>query len=723
ENRRRLTIHHRRKDGSTYPVELHLQYSTLGEQPLFVAFAQDITSRWQMEQQLIRRNRELDLLNRIMLASFSNPSPNTILQIACRELTRTFDLPYVNAAIIDETGQRAEFLEEYGSQTDVVLQGRSLALEEDDNIRYLLSQSAPLRLDNAARHPRLARYHHLLAENRITTLYVFPLIAEGQNFGSLNLCLTKDSRFEDADVDLVWRMAGQVAAVIARTRLVEQHRRLGVAIEQAAESVVMTDLAGSIIYVNPAFERITGYSREEAIGQNPRILKSGKHDAAFYRHLWNTITAGKVWHGRFVNKKKTGELYTEEATITPVRSEAGEIVGYVAVKRDITHELQLEEQFHQAQKMEALGRLTGGVAHDFNNLLTAINGFAELMKLRVKPDDPLYPMLNNILKSGEKATRLVQHLLTFSRKQVTNPRVVDLNAVVQDMEKLLRRIIGEDIHLTVRLSPDVYPVYIDPTQMEQVLMNLVVNARDAMPKGGKLTIETATADLDEAYTADHLEARPGKHTVLAVSDSGSGIPDDVLPHIFEPFFTTKSGGTGLGLATVYGIVRQNGGHITVYSETGIGTTFKIYLPYAAIPQPEVSTPTARETMIPTGKETILLVEDNNDVRILAEQALQSLGYTLLVAQNGEEAVQLAAAYPGHIDLLLTDVVMPGLSGPELAEQLQASRPGLKVIFMSGYTEATVARHGILDDRVPYVQKPFSPTVIAYKIREVLDAPA
>jgi PAS domain S-box-containing protein len=400
---------------------------------------------------------------------------------------------------------------------------------------------------------------------------------------------------------------------------------------------------------------------------------------------------------------------------------AAQVAGSLARARLEEERRRLEEQYHQAQKMESLGRLTGGVAHDFNNLLTAINGFAELMQMRMTPDDPRHPMVKSILNSGQRAADLVRQLLAFSRKQIIEPKVLDFNMVVADMDKMLRRVIGEDIHLRAVLAPDLWSVKIDPTQLEQIIVNLAVNARDAMPDGGSLTIETANVVLDEAYTATHLEAGLGQHVMLAVSDTGVGISEKDLPQIFEPFFTTKElgRGTGLGLATVYGIIKQNGGDIQVYSEKDVGTTFKIYLPSVVETGSTITRPEL-EVVIPTGAETILLAEDDVNVRKLVQRVLQSLGYTLLEAENGQEALQIAANYDGLIHLLLTDVVMPDINGRMLAEGLMMTRPELKVLFMSGYTDNAIAHHGVLDPGTAFVQKPFSPTVIAHKVREVLD---
>jgi PAS domain S-box-containing protein len=506
----------------------------------------------------------------------------------------------------------------------------------------------------------------------------------------------------------------------ALKQLVQTHQRLVTAIEQVTENIMITDIQGKIVYVNPGFERLTGYSRAEVIGQTPRLLKSGKQDPNFYRELWATITAGQVWQGRLTNQKKDGTAYVEEMTITPVRDQAGVITNYVAVKRDVTRELQLEEQYRQAQKLEAIGRLTGGVAHDFNNLLTAIIGFAELAYLQYPAGDPQQELLDKVLHSSQRAADLVRQLLVFSRKQAVEARILNLNESITELNKMLGRIIGEDIVLRTILAPDLWLVRMDPSQMVQIIVNLVVNARDAMPEGGKLVVETANIVWDEAFLATHLKVQPGEYVLLNVSDTGLGMSQEVQTRIFEPFFTTKGvdKGTGLGLATIYSIVEQSRGTIQVYSEEGQGTTFKIYLPRANV---MVSRPvlTQEKEEMPTGSETILLVEDNESVRTLFSSTLQAQGYNVISAADGHFALKWTEDQSQSIHLLVTDIVMPHLNGKLLAEQLAQRYPDLKIIFMSGYTDNIL---GDLSPHISFLQKPFSPITLVHKVRQVLDAP-
>lgn len=699
---------------------------------LYEAVQRELAERKRVEAEIRRRNRELALLNQVTAASVITAEPEVVLQTACRELALIFGMPQAHAFLFNEEKTEAIVVAEYGAEgaaptlTEPQPTGPSQTLPVAANpiFQYLLNHKAPLLTEESLPNPGLTRMRKSIQPRRIGSMLALPLLIEGEVVGGLGLETTEPRHFSVEEVNLAWSVADQVSNALARARLSQTRERLIAAIEQAAESVIITDIEGTILYVNPAFEHVSGYSRSEIIGQNPRILKSSQQDEATFRDMWATITAGQVWHGRFVNKRKDGALYTEDVTVAPVRNSSGKIVNYVGVQHDVTRELQLEEQYHQAQKMEAIGRLSGGIAHDFNNLLVVITGYSELLLQRhADPNSTIYKYVQEIKKAGEQAALLTQQLLVFSRRQMLKPKVVNLNLVVTEVEQMLRRLIGEDIELVTVLAERLGQVKADPGQIGQVIMNLAVNARDAMPQGGKLTIETANIDVDQSDVYRHFDLKPGAYVMLTISDTGIGMDEQTQAHIFEPFFTTKKHGqgTGLGLATVYGIVKQSGGHIWVYSEPGQGAVFKVYLPRldedGHSPKPNVS-----QAKPPGGVETVLLVEDEDTVRSLACQVLAENGYTVLAARHGPEALSLCEHYHQPLHLLVTDVVMPQMSGHELAQQLLQLRPELKVLYISGYTDEALVHHGILEAGIFFLQKPFTPNALAGKVREVLDAP-
>jgi PAS domain S-box-containing protein len=608
------------------------------------------------------------------------------------------------------------------------------------------------------------------------------------------------------------------------------------------------DASGAIQYANPAATRLTGYEREELLGRNPRLLKSGLHDEDFYRRMWSTLLAGEVWNGDIVNRRKDGTLSVERTTIAPVRDAQGRIGHFIALKQDVTERRREEEalrrlqfaiehaadgflwadesgriqyanaavcrrlgytreemlaltisdfdpgfpreswpqhwasvkaagarvieathrakdgtlfpvevsvnhvefegsEYHcvfvrdisdrkraeaavreaedrlrQSQRLEAIGRLAGGVAHDFNNLLGVIMGYGQSVAKKLPGGDPLAPKVDQILKAADRAATLTRQLLAFSRQQVLQPRVLDLNAVLGEMQGMLGQLIGEDVRLVTAFDPMLGQVKADAGQLEQIVMNLAVNARDAMPEGGTLTIETANRDVDAAYVAQHPPIKAGRYVMMAVSDTGHGMDAEVQAHMFEPFYTTKEKGkgTGLGLATVYGIVKQSEGYIWAYSEKDLGTTFKIYLPRVDDLPAE-----ARETAaaVTGGSETLLLVEDEEALRDLLRETLESYGYEVIVAADGAEAIRAAAGHARPIHVLITDVVMPGASGRRVADEIAAARPDMKVLFMSGYTDEAIHHHGVFGPGAAFIGKPFSAQALARKLREILEGGA
>ena len=495
------------------------------------------------------------------------------------------------------------------------------------------------------------------------------------------------------------------------------------ALQATANGIVITDPDGNIQWVNPAFSALTGFTPAEAIGRNPReLVRSGTHPREFYEDMWKTLLGGMVWEGELTNRRKDGSVYTEHQTITPVRNADGVLTHYIGIKRDITEQKRLREQLNQSQKMDVLGKLAGGVAHDFNNLLTVINGTAELALDDLPEDHPLRPDFLNIQESGQRAARLTRQLLAFSRKQVLSPDLLNLSANVEGTAKMLQRLIGEDIALVVETEPSLAPVFADPGQFEQVLMNLAVNARDAMPKGGTLTISTRNVDVDRALVAEHPELSAGPHVLVTVTDTGTGMTPEVKARIFEPFFTTKGigKGTGLGLATVYGIVEQSGGHILVDTEIDKGTTFRIYLPVAP-PNVKALGLGMDKAIAARGSETLLLADDDEGLRWITSRFLRAAGYRVLEAKDGAEALAISAAHVGPLHALLADVVMPGMSGPELASALVARRPGLKVLFTSGYTEDAMLRKEFSSDAEHFLAKPYTGAQLTSRMRRLLDS--
>jgi PAS domain S-box-containing protein len=479
-------------------------------------------------------------------------------------------------------------------------------------------------------------------------------------------------------------------------------------------------LDGNFLMGNPAIAAMFGCASIEEFMNTP--APEFCIDPAEHQDLVDTLlTQGKVVGREIQLKRKDGSLFWGSITANMVKNEQGEALFIDGLFEDITVRKLLEDQLAQAQRMEAIGHLAGGVAHDFNNLLTAVIGHSEILLLELPADDPLSEHVREIMKAAERGNSLTRQLLAFGRRQILQPWVVNLNSTVADMNKMLQRLIGEDIELVTRLDADLGLVKADLGQIEQIIMNLALNARDAMPRGGKLTLETGNVYLDEDYVQTHLEAKPGHYVMLAVSDSGVGMNAATQAHIFEPFFTTKERGrgTGLGLSTVYGIVKQSGGHIWLYSEVGKGTTFKIYLPR----EEEVCEPSkARAAPVISslqGEETILVVEDDDSLRAVISKVLQRYGYNLLAAGNGNEALAVCGSAERPIHLLLTDVVMPRMSGRELAERLAPLHPETRVLYMSGYTDNAIVHHGVLEADLHFIQKPFKIIALLQKVREVL----
>jgi len=563
-------------------------------------------------------------------------------------------------------------------------------------------------------------------QNKVTTHFLAPLREASENLEfsfdgarSDQAVINLEVNGTKARLNGKHAIIGTLLDLTERKRAEAELKKLSRAVEQSPVSVVITDPNGRIEYVNPKFIEVSGYTEEELLGQNPSILKSGSMDSEFYLDLWQTISSGREWHGELHNKKKSGELFWESGSISALKNAEGRITHFVGVKEDVTERKRAIDQLRQVQKMEAVGLLAGGVAHDFNNLLTVINGYSTLLIKSLEEGSSRRKEAEQILRAGERAADLTRQLLSFSRRQILEPKVLDINKQVKAVEKMLVRLIGENISLQTRLAGDAGLIKIDPGQLEQIVMNLVVNARDASETGEAITIETGNCEIDEGFTLLHPGSIAGSYVMLSVSDQGRGMTEEVQRRLFEPFFTTKEmgRGTGLGLATVYGIVKQSGGYIEVISQPDQGARFNIYLP-RVFQQAEVlqrqSVDEQRD-----GSQTILVVEDEPGVLNLVVHTLRKSGFQVLETTDPEHGVVLFDEHNKKIDLLLTDVVMPFMSGPALAQLLSEKDPELKVLFMSGHTDNRLSLENVLENGVQFLPKPFTTDALIKKVNETL----
>jgi two-component system cell cycle sensor histidine kinase/response regulator CckA len=587
----------------------------------------------------------------------------------------------------------------YGYRPDEII-GRSVGLlappDRQDEIAGFLAAVARGESITGFETERLARDGRLVQ----VSLRILPLRDDAGRVVGASTIARDVTAARDAEVERAWR-----ADIL----------------DSLDEGVLVTDLNRVFIYANQALARIYGIPIEQLMGTTIPEIKDVSIDEDEASGIASRVDAGEVWRGDIEITNVAGEKLTLELTANTVDlGRRGR--GRIAIVRDVTERRSLEAQIRQAQKMEAVGQLAGGVAHDFNNLLTAIRGFAEFARGRLMDDPVGLADMDEVLANSDRAALLVRQLLAFSRRQDLQPRVIEPFTIIEGIAPMMRRLIGEHIELATHVKRGVGLIRVDPNQLEQVVINLAINARDAMPRGGKLTIELDNVVLDEAYAQGHAEVVPGRYVLLAISDTGTGMDAETRRRIFEPFFTTKPAGegTGMGLATAYGIVKQSGGSIFVYSEPGAGTTFRIYFPLVAAA--DATAPADLKPVGPdaVGTETILLVEDEPAVRNFGQRALAERGYLVLVAGSGAEAIATADAYHDRIDLLITDVVMPRMQGRELAARLTASRPGLRVLFVSGFTENSVTDHGVPAVGIQFLAKPFSSTRLNAAVRAVLD---
>jgi PAS domain S-box-containing protein len=552
--------------------------------------------------------------------------------------------------------------------------------------------------------------------------FSFPMLREyAGDFDSLHLSVAIRGLVGLVLLFDIYTIYQQVQIYRIRHQLVEREELFRLISENAADMIAVVDPSGRRLYNSPAYARILGYTDEE-LASTSFFEQVHPDDRQVAEQAAKEATGGSGGQTvQYRMRHKDGGWHVIESGASAILNAQKEVEKLVIVNRDVSERRQLEEKFRQAQKMEAVGRLSGGVAHDFNNLLGVIIGYAEFLQESLDPENTLRSSVDEILKAGKRAASLTRQLLAFSRQQVLDPKVLDLNGVVSDMDKMLRRLIGEDVELSTVLGPNLGRLKADQGQLEQVVMNLVVNARDAMPQGGKLVIDTQNMVMDEAFIRRYpYPVQPGPYVCLTVTDSGIGMDAETKARAFEPFFTTKEKGkgTGLGLSTVYGVVKQSGGYIDIYSAPGAGTTFKIYLPRVdeAI---KIDAPAGTATSF-TGNETILLAEDETSLRTLTRNTLELCGYKVLEAKDGIEALQVSDGYEGSIDLLLTDMVMPGMGGRTLATELTKRRPEIRLAYMSGYTGQAVGSQGPVDPGSVFLLKPFTRELLTRKIREALD---
>ena len=675
----------------------------------------------------LQRRREQAIqaaLYRIAQAASAPGALADFLRVVHQELGTLMDMANFYVALYDPQGELYTF--PYSVDPDDLAGNIAPQQLKRSLTDYVRRTGQPLLVDEEL-HRELMRRGEVELVGTPSPLWLgVPLKTAQGVIGVLSVQSYDDPHaFTPSDLRLLELAAPQIAAAIEHKRTVDALREseelYRTLVATSPDAIMMMDLEGRIINASQRTAAMHGYkTATELLGKSAWELIVPEERAQAIENHRKILEGEGAQVSEYTLLRKDGGRFIGEINAAPVRDAQGRLQALISITRDVTERKRLEEQLRQAQKMEAIGRLAGGIAHDFNNLLTVINGYSQMLLSSLEADSPLRPDLEAILHAGERAASLTRQLLAFSRRQVLEVRVLDLNEIIRNMVKMLQRIIGEDIALKLRLAEDLGKVKADPGQIEQAILNLAVNARDAMPNGGELILETANVEFAEAISR-HPELSPGRYVLLAVSDTGLGMSAEVKEHLFEPFFTTKGvgQGTGLGLATVYGIVKQSGGDISVYSEPGQGTTFKIYLP--RIKEDSELRPASPATVqIPGGWETILVVEDNDELRQLAASVLRNLGYTVLEAPNGPEAIQLFQAQPEAIHLVLTDVVMPEMSGREMVERLRQTHPGLRALYMSGYTDAAITRQGVLEPGAPFIQKPFGVEALAKKVREVLD---
>jgi two-component system cell cycle sensor histidine kinase/response regulator CckA len=732
---------HRTSWGSLRPVELRFVYAA-EPSPRYFVLVFDTLERSEPNELVVRRERLRDALAEILRVLNRIEDRDELYREACRIAVDRGGFRMAWIGIVDQATGEVESVASAGDSEGYVdrlhLNVRHDPRGPGMTVTAIVTKQ-PVAIADPRVDPMFTTLKREVQERGFQSAVSLPLIVEGRSIGALTVYGGVVNTFGAIEVELLQHLADDISfklEVIAREerrRAAEAERdRLAAVVEQAGELVIITDRDRRIVYTNPAFTQIMGFASEEVQGRRTEFLAGSSQSSEVGRQIAGAIREGGSWDGVTRSRRKDGRDTDLQMSISPRLDDSGTIVGSIIIGRDVSREKSLEAQLMQAQKMEAVGRLAGGIAHDFNNLLTAISGYAEILKMELGPDDSRTEDVAEIQRAAVRATQLTRQLLAFGRRQVLMPRPLDPREVVIDIVPMLRRLIGEDLELVVEIVSGLGPIMADPNQLDQVLVNLALNGRDAMPSGGRLTIEGHEVDVDEAFASTHLWAHVGSYVVLSVRDTGEGMTEEVRRQVFEPFFTTKGPGkgTGLGLATVLGIVEQSNGYVEVDSEPGRGSTFHIYLPKVApapIERPEETAPTISSP----GSGSLLVLEDEAPVRSLACRILRDAGYVVLEAATGEEALAIEATNSGRIDLLFTDVVLPDMNGHQVAEVLRYRRPEMAVLYASGYDHDMVAGQGNLGVGVGYMSKPYSREELLGRVGELVgggadrleDAPA
>ena len=713
--------------GRSSPIEIRLSYDP-DPSPHYLALVLELSERSTPDDLAIRRERVRDALTEILRVITRIDDRDELYRAACRIAVERGGFRMAWIGLVDKATSEIRPVASAG-YVEGYLDSLHLSVRGDPRGPGMTSTAIetlqPVAIADPHTDPMFRTLKPEVQKRGYESAVALPLVVEGEAIGALNVYATVLNAFGVIEVELLQRLADDISfklEVIGREetrRVAEAERdRLAAVVEQAGESVVIADRDGRIVYTNAAFTRITGYGAEEVIGRRPDFLRAESQSSDTAAAIGQAILEGRSWTGPSRDRRKDGTERDMDLVISPRRDEGGNVVGSIVIGRDVSRERSLEAQLMQSQKLEAIGRLAGGVAHDFNNLLTAISGYAEILKSELESDDPRAEDVVEIQRAATRATQLTAQLLAFSRRQILRPRPLDPQSILSGITPMLRRLIGEDVEVVTRARPGLGAVMADPSQLDQVLVNLALNARDAMPTGGRLEIEIDEIELDESFVEAHVGAHVGRHVVFRVMDTGVGMTPEVRAHAFEPFYTTKGPGkgTGLGLSTVFGIMEQSNGYVDVDSEPGQGTTFRLYLPGATLaaaaapsrPDPDAGRP---------GVGTILVVEDEEPVRALVCRLLEKAGYVVLAAATGEQALDVEAGHDGPIDLLFTDVILPGMSGRELAGLLAIRRPGMPVLYASGYNEEIAIARGVLEPGISYLPKPYSGEDVLRRIRE------